>query len=220
MVKSFKFLFQFVWVNLAAMFGFAAIVTVGAFATGVPDGANNLFRNYFGGFPFCVLIMLYLFAFALCTSNLNMGLSFGAKRRDFFWAIQAVLLVYTLASWGLQAFMSSIPIRFGWANVDSWTVLMNLGNVSPLYYPLVLMSLMSLGCLVGLVFIRSKIWGVVLMVASMLVFIAALVLLLLASDKTIHLWGDLPGVLTLIMVVILAVSEIFIWRTVNRSVVR
>ena len=47
MFKSFRFLFQFAWVNLGAVLAFAAVVTVGSFATGVPNGAENLFETYF-----------------------------------------------------------------------------------------------------------------------------------------------------------------------------
>lgn len=222
MVKSFKFLLQFALANVAAILGFAVVVTVGAILTGVPNGADmgaaGLFRTYFGSFPFMCIIMVYIFAFALCTSNLNMALSFGAKRRDFFWGVQGALVFYTLVCWGLQAVMASIPTR--WVGADRLTTLMSLALSSFWQYPLFLMSVMALGCLVGLLFVRSKVVGVSLMVFSVLVFLATLVLLLLSSDGAIQLWGDLPLVLTLVMALILVVSELLIWRTIKRSVVR
>ena len=130
MVKSFKYLLQFAWINLGAILGFAAIVIAGAYLTGVPQGANNLFRTYFGTFPLLTLIMLFLFSYALCTSNLNLALSFGARRRDFFFAIQGVLLLYAGVCWALQAVMSAIPDLFAWTSVDRWSFLMSLGGLT------------------------------------------------------------------------------------------
>lgn len=222
MIKSFKYLFQFAWVNVGTILGFAGIVTLGAYATGVPGGADNLFRNYFGSFPFMQLVMVYIFAFALCTSNLNMALSFGARRRDFFWSIQGIILFYTLVCWGLQAVMAAIPVQFGWPSVDRWSLLMSLGGGPVWSYPLTLVFVMALGCLAGLVFVRSKVVGVIVMVVSVFFFIALLVMLLLASDLTAHpgLWGSLPWILPLALTAVTAVCEWFIWRTIKRSVVR
>ena len=79
MVKSFRFLLNFAWVNMGAILGFAALVIAGCYATGVPDRAgssgDNLFTTYYAMFPIMILFMLYIYAFALCTSNLNLGLS-------------------------------------------------------------------------------------------------------------------------------------------------
>ena len=77
MLKSFRFLFQFAWINLACLLGFAVLVVVGCYATGVPGGASNLFATYYGAFPLVTLFVLFLFAFSLCTSNLNLGCPLG-----------------------------------------------------------------------------------------------------------------------------------------------
>ena len=55
MLKSFRFLFQFAWINLACLLGFAVLVVVGCYATGVPGGASNLFATYYGAFPLVTL---------------------------------------------------------------------------------------------------------------------------------------------------------------------
>lgn len=91
--------------------GFAVLVVVGCYATGCPVGQSNLFATYYGAFPLVTLFVLFLFAFSLCTSNLNLGLSFGARRRDFFWAVQGVLVVYT---------GSAGPRKSCWLLCPSW----------------------------------------------------------------------------------------------------
>ncbi|MDY3905577.1 MAG: hypothetical protein SOZ47_02095 [Lawsonibacter sp.] len=221
MVKSFKYLLQFAWINLGAILGFAAIVIAGAYLTGVPQGANNLFRTYFGTFPLLTLIMLFLFSYALCTSNLNLALSFGARRRDFFFAIQGVLLLYAGVCWALQAVMSAIPDLFGWTSVDRWSFLMSLGGLTNWQYPLACLTIMTLGCLCGLLYVRSKGWGVLVMVVTILGGIAATMVLLIFSDSQPGTPGALTAtILTCGSVGVIAVCELLIWRTVHRFVVR
>ena len=123
MLKSFRFLFQFAWINLACLLGFAVLVVVGCYATGVPGGASNLFATYYGAFPLVTLFVLFLFAFSLCTSNLNLGLSFGARRRDFFWAVQGVLVVYTGFCWAAQVLLAALPQLGGWIEEGRWTLI-------------------------------------------------------------------------------------------------
>jgi|GEM_PF-1793574 len=221
MVKTFRFLLQFAWINLGTILGFALIVTAGAWLTGVPQGADNLFRTYFSMFPLLTLIVLFIYAFALCTSNLNLALSFGARRRDFFWAVQGILLVYAGTAWALQLAMSSIPVLFHWPQTELWLFLMSLGGFHSGYYPLVCLTILALGCLCGLVFVRSKFWGVMVMLVTILIGIAATALLMITGDFThIQLWNDLPILLFLGMAAAMALGEWIIWRTIRRFMVR
>lgn len=221
MVKSFKYLFQFAWVNLAATLAFAAVVIVGSCLTGVPQGANNIFRTYFGCFPLIILLMMFLFAFALCTSNLNLALSFGARRRDYFFSLQLVLLLYAGVSWVIQAAMSAIPDLFAWTSVDRWSFLMSLGGLTNWRYPLACLTTMALGCLCGLLYVRSRAWGTVVMVVTILGGIVATMLLLLFADAQPGTPGSLvANFLTAGAVAVIAACELLIYRTVNRYVVR
>ena len=221
MVKSFKYLLRFAWVNLGATLGFAALVIAGACLTGVPQGANNIFRTYFGCFPLMTLLMLFLFAYALCTSNLNLALSFGARRRDYFLAIQLILLLYTGVCWALQAVMSAIPDLFAWTSVDRWSFLMSLGGLTNWRYPLACLTIMALGCLCGLLYVRSRVWGGVVMIVTMFVGVAATMVLLIFSDSQPGSPGALTAtLLTCGAVAVIAVCELLIWRTVNRFIVR
>lgn len=232
MIKSFRFLLQFAWVNLGCLLSFALIVTAGSYATGVPKGAENLFNTYYGTFPLMSLIILFLFAFALCTSNLNLALSFGARRRDFFLSLQGILLMYTGVCWALQLAMSAIPTLFGWSNPERWSAMMSWGGGRPWIYPLLCLTVLALGCLSGLVFTKSKVWGTILIIAAMLVCMAAIVLIMLSAHLTVTTMvlkghglvlsslGRVSLYLSLGMAAVLAVSEGVIWRTVARYMVR
>ena len=137
MIKSFRFLLNFAWVNLGAVIAFAAVVVGGCYATGVPDNASrsNLFETYYAMFPTMVLLCLFLYAFALCTNSLNMGLSMGAKRSDFFWAIQGIMVFYAVVCWMLYWFMSAFPAIANWEVRERW-VLLSTYSGNPLTYPM------------------------------------------------------------------------------------
>ena len=221
MVRSLKFLLRSAWVSLGSMLAFAAIVTAGACLTGVPQGANNIFQTYFGCFPVLTLLMLFLYTYALCTSDLNLALSFGARRRDYFLALQLILLLYAGVSWALQTVMSAIPDLFGWTSVDRWSFLMSLGGLTNWRYPLACLTIMALGCLCGLLYTRSRAWGIVVMVLAILGGIAATTVLLLFADARPGSPGGLvAAALTWGAVAVTAVCELLIWRTVNRYIVR
>ena len=221
MVKSFKFLFQFAWINLAAILGFAVIVVGGAWLTGVPQGTNNIFRTYFGCFPLMILLMLFLFSFALCTSNLNLALSCGARRRDYYLSLQFILLLHVGVGWVIQAAMSAIPDLFAWTSVDRWSFLMSLGGLTNWRYPLACLTTMALGCLCGLLYVRSRTWGTVVMVVTILTGIVATMLLLLFADAQPGTPGSMvANFLTAGAVAVVAVCELLIRRTVIRYTVR
>lgn len=231
MGKSFRFLLNFAWSNLGAIFGFAAVVIVGCYATGVPGSlrVHNLFETYYAMFPTMILLMLYLYAFSLCANNLNLGLSMGARRADFFWALQANMAFYAAACWMLQLFMSALPALANWEFRERWALLDLFGG-RIWAFPLMCMVLMVLGCLSGMAMMKTKIVGTILVMLSIFVMIGATVFMLLSSDTNVmaHLreagLGWLFTILPKVMIAALAVGaaggELLIWRVIQRYVVR
>ena len=231
MVKSFRFLLNFAWVNLGAILGFAAIVIVGCYATGVPDDREigNLFETYYVMFPTMILLCLFLYAFALCTSTLNLGLSFGARRADFFWAVQGIMVFYAGTCWVLQLFMTAFPSVANWEVRERWALL-DMYDGRPWIFPLVCMVLMVLGCLSGLVMVKSKILGSILVTVSIFIMVGVTVIMILSAETGLldFIWAE-PGwrwmaALPKIMLAVMAVSavggEFLIWRTIQRYIVR
>ena len=223
MVKSFRFLLQFAWINLGALLIFALVVTVGSMLTGVPSGADNLFSSYFSIFPLMVLMILYIYAFALCTSNLNLALSFGATRRGFFWAVQGILLLYILVSWLLQGVLAALPTLLNWAFPERFPMLRMCGFTS-WFFPLLCLVILCLGCLAGVVFIKSRVAGIVVITFSGVLGIAGIVALFVTSsavrDFGPGLFGSLPLWLTAAGVAVGGVSEGFLWHTVRNFIVK
>ena len=223
MVKSFRFLLQFAWINLGALLVFALIVSVGSALTGVPGGADNLFSTYYSAFPLMALMILYIYAFALCTSNLNLALSFGATRRGFFWAVQGILLLYILVSWLLQGILAVLPSLLNWEGQGRFPILLICGFDS-WFFPLLALVILCLGCLAGVIFIKSKAAGVLVVALSGVVGIAGMVALFITSsavrDFGPDLFGSLPLWLTAGGVALVGVSEGFLWHTIRNFIVK
>lgn len=231
MGKSVRFLLQFTWVNLGAIFGFAAIIIAGCYATGIPHDldTSNLFETYYSMFPTMILLCMFLYAFSLCTNNLNLGLSMGARRRDFFWAIQGNMAFYAVICWGLQLFMSAFPALANWEVRERWELL-NLFGGRVWVFPLVCMALMVLGCLSGLVMVKSKIAGTILVTVSIFVMIFATVFMMLSADTGVmdYLldtewgwpWTTLPKAMLAVLAAGAVGGELLIWCVIQRYVVR
>ena len=231
MGRSFRFLLNFAWTNLSAIFGFAAIVIAGCYLSGVPNNAENgnLFETYYAMFPTMLLLILFLYAFALCTNNLNLGLSMGARRTDFFWALQGIMVFYSLVCWALQLFMAAFPALANWEVRDRWALLDLFGG-RVWVFPLVCLVLMVLGCLSGMVVVKNKVLGAILVTLSVIVMMGVTVFMLLSADTNIMdalletqwawLWINLPKMMTAVLAVGAVGGELLIWRTIQRYVVR
>lgn len=231
MGRSFRFLLNFAWANLGAIFGFAAIVIAGCYVTGVPSNAENgnLFETYYAMFPTMILLCLFLYAFALCTNNLNLGLSMGARRNDFFWALQGIMAFYAVLCWVLQMFMSAFPALASWEVRERWALLDLFGGKA-WFFPLVCLVLMILGCLSGMVMVKNKIIGTILVTLSVFVMVGVTIFMLLSTDTNIMdallktqwawLWITLPKVMIGVLAVGAVGGELLIWRVIQRYIVR
>lgn len=231
MAKSFRFLLHFALVNLAAAFVCAAILIVGCYATGVPYDASRhtIFEIYYSMSPFIILLFLFLYAFTLCTNNLNLGMSFGARRRDFFWAIQGIILFYTVVCWALQRFLTGLPAAAGWADRDRWSLLM-LYSGKFWTFPLLCIVLLVLGCLAGLLMVRHRMLAAFLLVfvclaasggtAFMLIFTDTRMVTVLTGDGWEWVFTTLPKILIVVLAAAAVGGELLMWRAIQNYTVR
>jgi hypothetical protein len=136
---------------------------------------------------------------------------------------------YAVVCWGLQLFMSAFPTLAGWEIRDKWALL-DLFDGRVWVFPLVCIVLMVLGCLSGLVMVKSKIAGTILVTISIFVMIFATVFMILSADTGVMSylmeteWGWLWTTLPRIMIAVLSAGavggEFLIWKVVQRYVVR
>ena len=216
MRKEFRFLLQSARINLALVAGYAAVLTLGAILFPAPEGERNLFYNYF----ISVSFILFIMSFSMGANNLNISLTLGGRRRDYFWALQPVLALYVGTSWAIQLLMSAVPKALRWTDPWGWDLSL-LGGWPLWVYPLVCWTVLAFGTLCGLLMVESRVWrGIVVALAAMVMTAALIFLMVMAAGPKIPLWGDLPYILGGVLAVVLAVSEFFLWRRITLFSVR
>ena len=218
MGKTFRFLFRFVRVNLAVLAGIAAVLIVGSWLTGVPQGAENIFGKYYMTFPLFVPLFLFLFSYTSGNHYLHLALSLGGRRRDYFLALQGEFLLYTGASVLLRAVLAELPRWFSWAVAEDLAVFVKAfsgGNF--LTFPLTCLVSVLLGTAAGLVASRSRIAGGILISVAIFGWIAVIAAWMVSG---FFAWPAIPTALTAGLVLVLAAGEWYIHRETMRFVVR
>lgn len=213
MKRSFQYLLVLnVLPNLAIVAACAAALT-GSYA--LSGGKMEFFKTYFDTLPVMLILIFFMLAFGLSTSNLQVALSFGARRRDYFWALQGAILTYTA---GAAAIQTAASLLTGALNLPRPEL---LGGTRLLVgFPLACLALTAVGCMAGLLYVRSRSWGAVVMVSTMVLGVIVVVMFLLVINDKVGLWGDLPLILTALMICLLVVSELVLYRAIVRAVVK
>lgn len=88
------------------------------------------------------------------------------------------------------------------------------------------MTMLVLGCLSGLVMVKNKILGTLLVILSIFAMMGITVFMLLSADTNLmdflvdSIWNDLPKVMVGILAAAFVGGELLIWRVIQRYVVR
>lgn len=217
MARCFRFLLRFSLINLSIFAGAAAVILAGAFITEVPEGHVNLFSTYFDGFPALALFIAFMMTFSMM-STLTLALNFGATRKALFGALQGVLAIYAVGGWAISVLFSSVPVWFGWSRQGAASALVL--NTGPAFLA-ALAAAAVFGVLSGVMMIRSRVVGTILMVLAMLALLAGTFWLVITGDRfSGEMWGDLPWLLPLGLGLAAVVADGFLYRYLKGYVVR
>lgn len=218
MTRTFRFLWRFSWPNWLILFSVAAVILLGAAATGVPAGAGNLFASYLSVFPLLTPMLLMLLRYSLCGAYLQLALAFGARRRDFLLGVQLVLVLDVLAGGAVLLLMKGIPDAMHWTRTGELLETVSRGlDWMGWRYPLLLFSHAALGCATGLIMARSKVLGTILVVAASMLCVAGFMGITFGI-----LMGEADWLRTLIAgasAALAAGSEYVLWRNIRRHTV-
>lgn len=223
MIRSFRYQMVGAVPNLVTYLVFAALVTAGYVFIDVDRGESGFFTSYFSMFPFIGLLLLFVFGYAMCTFTLNTAIALGDRRRTFFWALQGAMAVYVAVAWLALVVMFTLPVRLlppeATVMTPFLTALQNMA-LTPTF-PLLGWTVICFGCVVGLLTQRSRVVGTVIMVAAMLIGLVGGTAALIMQDE----WSGAgrPGVnltLAAVCLIIIALSEAFLWRSIRRHVVK
>jgi len=218
MTRTARFLWRFTWPSWLTLLIFAGVVFLGSAVTGVPDGTRNMFSIYLGLFPMMVPMILLLFNLGRCSTFLQLALSFGGQRRNYFLVIQLFLLFDTLLGYGVLLLLRDIPVTLLWVQVDELGLLLrNALDWAGWRFPLMIFSQAAMGCVVGLCLVRSKVLGSILTVLAIFSSLVGLMSLVLLGLLQNPMWIRL--LLTILPAGIAIGSEIYLWRSICRSTV-
>lgn len=189
MTRTARFLWRFTWANWLTLLIFAGVVFLGSAVTGVPEGTRNMFSIYLGIFPMMVPMILLLFNLGRCSTFLQLALSFGGQRRNYFLVIQLFLLFDTLLGYGVLLLLRDIPVTLLWVQVDELGLLLrNALDWAGWRFPLMIFSQAVMGCVVGLCLVRSKVLGSILTVLAIFSSLVGLMSLVLLGLLQNPLW--------------------------------
>ena len=218
MRQTVRFLYRFSWPSWLIMAFFAAVILLGAVLTGVPRGTDNIFATYFVMYPMLIPMLTMILSFSLCSCFLNVALSFGARRRDFFLSLQGVLLLDVLIGCALAWLMACLPQTLGWAGSNEIFSVQAFLEWAGGLYALMIFGEAALGCAVGLLLGRSRILGTVLVVLASLLSAGLFLVLTLSGILNLPPW--LRPAAAAVSAGMAVGSEAFLWRSIRRQVVR
>lgn len=189
MLKCFRYLFYANFPNYPTALGFGAFIIAGCYLTGVPADGRGLFSGYFDMFPTMLLFAALFMGSAMCTTNLNHALSFGARRKDYYWAMQLLALVNTAVYTLIAAGFLELPRLLGWS-ADFELIQTRIDIPS---YILTMLVVHSIGCVLGRLMLSHRVWAGILTGLIFSVVLMTTAFTAIVSDRGAWAsWGDLP----------------------------
>lgn len=182
--------------------------------------AVEFFDSYYQALPIVIMVLLFVMSTTLSTYNLELPLSFGARRRDLYAAILLIWIVTSLLCLALTVLTALVPEWLGWGVVafPEFTGMDNaLRTGTPIYRPAASWPMAGLfyllsqaaGACLGRVMITHKVLGVILMILFWVLASALVVLVLILSGMDLQFGQLVPilygvfAALTLICIVLL-----------------
>lgn len=212
MKKCFRYLFMFNTPNYAMAAGVAAALLAGCYLTGVPTDGRGLFYGYYNMFPSMLLLVALFSGTAFCSSSLNHALSYGARRTDYFWGMQGIIVLNTLVYTLLNALFLSLPELLHWNEAFSGA------QLAPTY-PLSMLMVHAVGCAVGRLYIKSRRWaGLISGVATFLLVLNPIADTIIAHGGST--WGSLDWFLLLASIFITFICEFWTYCVIVNATVR
>lgn len=125
--------------------------------------------------------------------------------------------------------MSAFPALANWEFRERWELL-NLFGGRVWAFPLACIVLMILGCLSGMIMVKNKVLGTIVLTLSIIVMLGVTVFMILSTETEIMvylldskwswMWSTLPKVMAAVLAAGAVGGEALIWWVIQRYVVR
>ena len=192
----------------------------------------NFFDSYYMALPLMISLFLTLYSTSLSTYQLELSLSMGGRRIDYFAAVLIIWLTATLLSLAVTILAAMIPEWLGWGSSDfpdtlSWANHNRTGAPSfrtPAVWPmlsLLYLMLQSFGAVIGRVLSRHKVLAGIFMAVFLMLITALLCFAMIARSLELQTnWAlSLPALCLMLLALILLFTILF-HRQLRRAVVR
>ena len=199
--------------NYAMALAFAGIILGGCYLTGVPAEGRGLFYGYFNMFPSMLLLVALFPGTALCTTSLNHALSYGARRRDYFWGMQGIMVLNTVFYSLFNALFLALPELLNWHPDFS-------GATFSATFPFAMFMIHTIGCAVGQLYIKSRRWGSVIIGLAIFLLIANPISETILAHSTKPIWGGFPLFGAALCLLVTFLCELWTFSVVLDSTVR
>ena len=190
------------------------------FALGAAAALLNLlfpagfFQSYFEGFSIYSLVMALITTTLLTGSWFNVALSMGARRRDYFIAMQLSIIVGVAASmvliYAMQFISEHAFSKYG------YDFMFNPG-MAP-HTVIAVFAAQLVGCLCTVAGMWKKWLSVAVCVVYMMLAVTVLLVQMTALEGIF--WFSLPWILSGVELLFAAGAEFIVLRYMNRAVVR
>lgn len=199
--------------NYPMALGFAGVILAGCYFTGVPTEGRGLFYGYFNMFPSMLMMVALFTGTALCTSSLNHALSYGARRRDYFWGLQGIILLNTLVYCAMNAAFLALPELLNWHPDFNGT------KFSPTF-PLAMVMVHAVGCAVGRLYTKSRGWASFITGLSIFLLILNPISDTILAFSTKPIWGGFPIAGAALCLLITVICEFWTFSVILDTTVR
>ena len=109
MKRSIRFGLQNLKLQIPSMIGMGAMLTLFA----IMSGGKGFFYSYYGMLPSLLLFLSAMFGVAFTTTQLNIALSFGELRRNYFKMVQVQTAVVSISCGVIFFLCREIPLWLG-----------------------------------------------------------------------------------------------------------
>ena len=174
-----------------------------------------------GTYPILLLLLLFFSASSLGGPLLDLLLSMGRRRRDFWLAGECVLLVLSLVAWLLWCAVMELPHWLGGSYPDQLRLQLDLGGQCsrPLFL-LACLTAPSAGAAVGALSSDSRILGDAAAAAALFItLVSAFGIYLFSISGGVDHGSTLPGALCLFFGAIWLSGQVMWSRSVGRRTI-
>jgi len=199
--------------NYPMALGFAGVILAGCYLTGVPAEGRGLFYGYFNMYPSMLLMAALLSGSAFCTSSLNHALSYGARRRDFFWGMQGIMVLNTAVYSLFNALFLALPQILNWHPDFS-------GTKFAVTFPLAMFMVQTIGCAVGRLYVKSRRWGSIIIGLSIFLLILNPISDTILAHTAKPVWGGFPIFGVALCLLITFLCELWTFSVILDTTVR